>query len=568
MVVIPPKKHFLALIVLQERETIMQRKIDQLEPFQRAISKAHLASAGIAIDSLEDPDKPLIAIANSWNEVCPGHEPLRQLAAEVKKGVLEAGGEPIEFNTIGMCDGVAQGHPGMRYCLPHRDLITDSCEAMIVGEGVFDGVVYMGSCDKIIPGMLNAAARINLPSAIVTAGPCYDEIKPSQSKALRAAFLRGEASERDVIEGTLKYYTGPGICPFLGTANTMGCLSEALGMMLPYGALWPSSTSQRRFSARQTGARVVELVRKGICPSDIMTQGALDNAVKLLASIGGSLNAMVHLPALAHELGLEVTWDKVADITSHTPVVCNVVPNGDISCINLYKAGGVPAVLKTIEGDLDTSAMTVTGRTLGENLDRDVPVDRSVIRTQDDSDSVCNGIQVLYGNLAPEGALVKTSAVPAEQHVWTGKAQVFESEEEAFAAYNAHAIKPGTGVVVRYEGPKGGPGMKELHRVTEIMKGIPNSAVITDGRFSGASGGLSVGYLCPEAFEGGTIALVRDGDEIHVDLNKNLIELNVSDEELSARRASWEPVVHENGGHLLERYSKQVASAKTGAVLS
>lgn len=546
----------------------MQRKIDQLEPFQRVISKAHLASAGIAIDSLEDPDKPLIAIANSWNEVCPGHEPLRQLAAEVKKGVLEAGGEPIEFNTIGMCDGVAQGHPGMRYCLPHRDLITDSCEAMIVGEGVFDGVVYMGSCDKIIPGMLNAAARINLPSAIVTAGPCYDEIKPSQSKVLRAAFLRGEASERDVIEGTLKYYTGPGICPFLGTANTMGCLSEALGMMLPYGALWPSSTSQRRFSARQTGARVVELVRKGICPSDIMTQGALDNAVKLLASIGGSLNAMVHLPALAHELGLEVTWDKVADITSHTPVVCNVVPNGDISCINLYKAGGVPAVLKTIEGDLDTSAMTVTGRTLGENLDRDVPVDRSVIRTQDDSDSVCNGIQVLYGNLAPEGALVKTSAVPAEQHVWTGKAQVFESEEEAFAAYNAHAIKPGTGVVVRYEGPKGGPGMKELHRVTEIMKGIPNSAVITDGRFSGASGGLSVGYLCPEAFEGGTIALVRDGDEIHVDLNKNLIELNVSDEELSARRASWEPVVHENGGHLLERYSKQVASAKTGAVLS
>lgn len=546
----------------------MQRKIDQLEPFQRAISKAHLASAGIAIDSLEDPDKPLIAIANSWNEVCPGHEPLRQLAAEVKKGVLEAGGEPIEFNTIGMCDGVAQGHPGMRYCLPHRDLITDSCEAMIVGEGVFDGVVYMGSCDKIIPGMLNAAARINLPSAIVTAGPCYDEIKPSQSKVLRAAFLRGEASERDVIEGTLKYYTGPGICPFLGTANTMGCLSEALGMMLPYGALWPSSTSQRRFSARQTGARVVELVRKGICPSDIMTQGALDNAVKLLASIGGSLNAMVHLPALAHELGLEVTWDKVADITSHTPVVCNVVPNGDISCINLYKAGGVPAVLKTIEGDLDTSAMTVTGRTLGENLDRDVPVDRSVIRTQDDSDSVCNGIQVLYGNLAPEGALVKTSAVPAEQHVWTGKAQVFESEEEAFAAYNAHAIKPGTGVVVRYEGPKGGPGMKELHRVTEIMKGIPNSAVITDGRFSGASGGLSVGYLCPEAFEGGTIALVRDCDEIHVDLNKNLIELNVSDEELSARRASWEPVIHENGGHLLERYSKQVASAKTGAVLS
>lgn len=545
----------------------MLRKIDQLEPFQRAISKAHLASAGVSVDSLENPDKPLIAIANSWNEVCPGHEPLRQLAAEVKKGILEAGGEPIEFNTIGMCDGIAQGHPGMRYCLPHRDLITDSCEAMIVGEGVFDGVVYMGSCDKIIPGMLNAAARINLPSAIVTAGPCYDEIKPSESKALRARFLRGEATEREVIEGTLKYYTGPGVCPFLGTANTMACLSEGLGMMLPYGALWPSSTSQRRFSARQTGARVVDMVRKDIKPSDIMTQAALDNTVKLLASIGGSLNALVHLPALAHELDLEVTWDMVADITSHTPVVCNVVPNGDISCINLYKAGGVPAVLKTIEKDLDVSVMTVTGKTLGENLDRDVPIDRSVIRTQDDPASVCNGIQVLYGNLAPEGALVKTSAVPAEQHVWTGKAQVFNSEEEAFAAYDKHLIKEGTGVVVRYEGPKGGPGMKELHRVTEIMKGIPNSAVITDGRFSGASGGLSVGYLCPEALDGGAIALVEDGDEIHIDLSKNLIQLNVSDEELDRRRAAWKPVIRENGGHLLKRYAEQVDTAKTGAVL-
>lgn len=545
----------------------MLRKIDQLEPFQRAISKAHLASAGVSVDSLENPDKPLIAIANSWNEVCPGHEPLRQLAAEVKKGILEAGGEPIEFNTIGMCDGIAQGHPGMRYCLPHRDLITDSCEAMIVGEGVFDGVVYMGSCDKIIPGMLNAAARINLPSAIVTAGPCYDEIKPSESKALRARFLRGEATEREVIEGTLKYYTGPGVCPFLGTANTMACLSEGLGMMLPYGALWPSSTSQRRFSARQTGARVVDMVRKDIKPSDIMTQAALDNTVKLLASIGGSLNALVHLPALAHELDLEVTWDMVADITSHTPVVCNVVPNGDISCINLYKAGGVPAVLKTIEKDLDVSVMTVTGKTLGENLDRDVPIDRSVIRTQDDPASVCNGIQVLYGNLAPDGALVKTSAVPAEQHVWTGKAQVFNSEEEAFAAYDKHLIKEGTGVVVRYEGPKGGPGMKELHRVTEIMKGIPNSAVITDGRFSGASGGLSVGYLCPEALDDGAIALVEDGDEIHIDLSKNLIQLNVSDEELDRRRAAWKPVIRENGGHLLKRYAEQVDTAKTGAVL-
>ena len=546
----------------------MLRKIDQLEPFQRAISKAHLAAAGISIDSLENPDKPLIAIANSWNEVCPGHEPLRQLAAEVKKGILEAGGEPIEFNTIGMCDGVAQGHAGMRYCLPHREIIVDSCEAMIVGEGCFDGVVYMGSCDKIIPAMLMAAARIDLPSALVTAGPCYDEIKPSESKALRARFLRGEATEREVIEGTLKYYTGPGICPFLGTANTMGCLTEGLGMMLPMGALWPSSTSQRRFSARQTGAAVVDLVRRDIKPSDIMTQAAIDNAVKLLASVGGSLNALIHLPALAHELGLECTWAQVAETTSHTPVVCNVVPNGDISCVNLYKAGGVPAVLKTIEGDLDTAVMTVTGKTLSENLSGKIDIDRSVIRTQDDPASIANGIQVLYGNLAPEGALVKTSAVPADQHVWSGPAMVFNSEDEAFVAYNEGRIVAGTGVVIRYEGPKGGPGMKELHRVTEIMKGIPNSAVITDGRFSGASGGLSVGYLCPEALDGAPIALIEDGDTLHVDLTKNLIEVEVSEDEFARRKQDWKPVFHENGGNLLARYAKQVGSAKTGAVLA
>ena len=544
------------------------RAIDKLEPFQRAISKAHLAAAGVSVDSLQNPDKPLIAIANSWNEVCPGHEPLRQLAQEVKKGILEAGGEPIEFNTVAMCDGIAQGHSGMNYCLPHREIIADSCEAMIVGEGVFDGVVYMGSCDKIVPAMLNAAARINLPSAIVTAGPCYDEIKPSESKALRARFLAGEATEREVIEGTLKYYTGPGICPFLGTANTMGCLAEGLGMMLPYGALWPASTSQRRFSARQTGAKVVELVREDIRPLDILTKDALLNAVKLLASIGGSLNAMLHLPALARECGLELDWDEVAQITATTPVITNVVPNGDISCVNLYKAGGIPAVLKTIEPLLCGSAMTVTAKTMGENLDRDVECDRSVIRTMDDDASVANGIQVLYGNLAPQGALVKTSAVPEGLHVFTGTARVFNSEDECYAAFNEKSIGPGTAVVIRYEGPKGGPGMKELHRVTEIMKGIPNSGVITDGRFSGASGGLSVGYLCPEAYEGAPIALVEDGDTIHIDLTKNLIEVQVSDEEMERRREAWTPVAHDTGKGLLGRYRDQVQSARTGAVFN
>lgn len=249
--------------------------------------------------------------------------------AEVKKGVLEAGGEPIEFNTIAMCDGIAQGHAGMRYCLPHREIIADSCEAMIVGEGCFDGVVLPRKLRQDYSGNAYGCGTHHLPSALVTCGPCYDEIKPSESKALRARFLAGEATEREVIEGTLKYYTGPGVCPFLGTANTMGCLTEGLGMMLPMGALWPSSTSQRRFSARRTGAAVVDMVRRNIRPSDIMTQAALDNTVKLLASIGGSLNALIHLPALAEELGLSCTWSQVAEITSRTPVICNVVPNGE-----------------------------------------------------------------------------------------------------------------------------------------------------------------------------------------------------------------------------------------------
>lgn len=506
-------------------------------------------------------------MANSWNELCPGHEPLRQLAQEVKKGILEAGGEPVEFNTIAMCDGVAQGHAGMRYCLPHREIVTDSCEAMIVGEGIFDGAVFLGSCDKIIPGMLNAAARIDLPAAIVTAGPCYDEIKPSESKALRARFLAGEATEREVIEGTLRYYTGPGVCPFLGTANTMACLSEALGMMLPGGALLPSSTSQRRFCARRTGAAVVDMVRRGIRPSDIMTEQAIHNAVVLLSCMGGSLNAMLHLPALARELGLELTWDDIAQVSSSVPVITNIVPNGDMSCINLYKAGGVPALLKTVEELLEGGCMTVTGETLAKNLDRDIAIDRTVIRTMDDDASVASGIQVLYGNLAPKGALVKTSAVPEDLHVFTGTARVFDSEDACYEAFGQGTIEPGCAVVIRYEGPVGGPGMKELHRVTEIMRGIPNSGVITDGRFSGASGGLSIGYLCPEAAEGGPIALVQDGDRIHVDLTRNLIELEVPADELERRRANLEASGHTVDRGLLPRYARMVGSARTGAAV-
>lgn len=544
----------------------MKRAIDKIEPFQRAIAKAHLASAGVSLDSLDT--KPLIAIANSFNEVCPGHEPLRKLAEEVKKGVLEAGGEPIEFNTIGMCDGISQGSSGMRYCLPHREIITDSVEAMVVGQGIFDGIVFLGACDKIIPAMLNAAARIDIPSIIVTAGPSTPKIKPSQSKELRQKFLRGEITERELIEGTLEYYTGPGICPFLGTANTMGALCESLGMMLPMGSLIPSNTSMRRFSARESGVAIMNLVYNNIRPSQIMTREALENTVTLLSAIGGSLNALIHLPALAIELGLELTWEDIAKITSKTPVLTAIVPNGDNTVVDLHYAGGIPAVLKQLEPILHTEQMTVTGKSLKETIAQVKECDHDLIHTMNDSISKSDGIQILYGNLAPEGALVKTSAVPKEVHVFTGTAKVFNSEEECYVAFNKKEIKEGDAIVVRYEGPKGGPGMKELHRITEIMKSIKNTAIITDGRFSGASGGLSIGYLCPEAEEGGVIALVENGDMIHVDLQKGLLHLEVSDEELNRRRENWKPIERPEEKGLLRRYAKQVGSAKRGATFS
>lgn len=543
----------------------MVRAIDKLEPFQKAISKAHLASAGISIDALDS--RPLIAIANSWNEVCPGHEPLRKLAEEVKKGVIEAGGEPIEFNTVAMCDGIAQGHSGMHYCLPHREIIADSIEAMVVGEGVFDGVVYMGSCDKIVPAMLNAAARIDLPSVLVTAGPCYAEIKPNESKELRQRFLRREITERELVEGTLKYYTGPGICPFLGTANTMGCLCESLGMMLPGGSLIPSSTSMRRFHAREAGKAVMKLVEQGITPSRIMTKEALENTVTLLSAIGGSLNALIHLPALAAELGYSLSWDDIAEITGRTPVLTAIVPNGNKTVVDLHQAGGVPAVMKELERVLHLDELTVTGHTIGENLADIKTGDQETIRPMDDPVAKADGIQVLYGNLAPEGALVKTSAVPVDVRVFEGTAKVFNSEDECYAAFRDKAIVEGDAVIVRYEGPKGGPGMKELHRITEIIKGIPNTAVITDGRFSGASGGLSIGYLCPEAEDGGPIALVQDGDKISVDLYQGFVRVDLTDEELAARMADWMPIARPEEKGYLRRYAQTVNSARTGATL-
>lgn len=542
----------------------MERAIDRLEPYQRAIAKVHLASAGISLDALDG--KPLVAVANSWNEVCPGHEPLLKLAEAVKAGIRAAGGEPIEFNTIGMCDGISQGHLGMRYTLPHRDIIADSVEVMILGHGMFDGMVLLGSCDKIIPGMMQAALRINLPAVIVTAGTSVPECKPSDSKKLRTKFLAGEITERQLIEGSLQYYSGPGVCPFFGTANTMAVLCESMGLMLPGSSVLPSPTSARRFSAEQSGRAVMDMIRKEIRPRDIATTDAFYNALVVLNALGGSLNSFLHLPAIAAEAGISLSWDKFAEVSDKTPLLAALVPNGNQTVYDLYRAGGLPSVLKELQSLLKMEAKTVGGITIGDVARSASEGDRDVIKAFDKPLAPTGGVQVLYGSMAPCGALVKASAVPEEQHIFSGPAIVFENEEACHSALNANKIKPGQVVVVRYEGPKGGPGMRELHRVTEVLKGVPNTALITDGRFSGASAGLSIGYLCPEAAEGGPIALIENGDTITISLKEGTVDLNVDPVELERRRLKWQPLVKETGSNLLLRYSKQVGPTVKGAI--
>lgn len=543
----------------------MQRKIDMLEPLQRAISKAHLAAAGVSMDSLDS--KPLVAVVNSWNEVCPGHEPLRKLADDVKKGIIEAGGEPIEFNTVAMCDGIAQGHAGMKYCLPHRELISDSIEAMIIGEGVFDGMVLMGSCDKILPGMLNAAARIDIPAIVVTCGPCYAEIKPSESKQLRRDFLEGRITERELVDGTLKYYTGGGVCPFLGTANTMACICEALGMMLPGGSLIPSNTSLRRNIARASGRKIVELIEHDIKPSDIITQEALYNAAVLLCGIGGSLNAMLHLPALAYELGLKMTWNDIADISRSVPVITQIVPNGNRTVIDLYRAGGIPAVLVELKSELKLSTITVSGNTLESNLISALNTDSDVIFSIDDERAEPDGIQVLYGNIAENGALIKSSAVSGGVKKYSGPAKVFNSEEECYTAFKSHSIYEGDVIVIRFEGPSGGPGMREMHRVTEIMKGFERIALVTDGRLSGASDGLCVCCVSPEAAHKQGLAALKTGDTINIDLVSETINADIDAATMVQRLQTISMPDFEIKSRFLKRYAGIVAPASEGAVI-
>lgn len=541
----------------------MENRISGIAAFPRAILKAHLCSCGVDYKSL---NKPVIAVANSWNEIVPGHVHLRQLADRVKAGIEEAGGVALEFNTIAVCDGIAQGHQGMKYSLPSRETIADSVEIMVNAHGIFDGMVLLSSCDKIVPGMLMAAARLNIPSLVVLGGVMPNHIKPKESKAARREFLEGKLDEEGLVEVTKQYYPGPGACPFLGTANTMQGMSEALGMALPKTSWMRALSEEQLDAAEEAGRQAVELVKRGLKPDQIMTQQAFENAISVLLAMGGSLNACLHLPAIAHELGITLPLDLFDQISRRVPFLAGVTPNNNEYTTNdLQDAGGLPALMQELRSLIHLDALTVTGKTVGENIEGHVVQDRRIIQPLNQPIDREGGIAVLKGNLAVDGALIKQSAVPAELRIFTGPAKVFNSEEAFDEAYGNGAIQEGDAVIIRYEGPKGGPGMRELHRCTEILGKFKRVALVTDGRFSGASAGLSIGYASPEAAEGGTIALVEDGDIVEIDVPGRSLTLRVSTEELE-RRAQHLEQVKQEASRFLRLYATSSASAAYGAV--
>ncbi|SDD62302.1 dihydroxy-acid dehydratase [Sporomusa acidovorans] len=523
----------------------------------------------------EDLEKPLIGVVNAFNEIIPGHIHLRQIADAVKMGVAAGGGTPVEFPSIGICDGIAMGHEGMKYPLASRELIADSIEAMAIAHG-FDGLVLIPNCDKIVPGMLMAAARLNIPSVVVSGGPMmagrYKGKDISVSTMFEAAGLfeagKIDAAELDAMEKSA--CPGCGSCAGLFTANTMNCLTEALGMGLPGNGTIPAAYfGARRMLAKQAGGLVVELVKKDIKPRDIMTMKAFENAVAVDMATGGSTNTVLHLPAIAYEAGLDLPLTKFDEISAKTAYITKMSPGGSHHLQDLNEAGGISAVMKELTklGVIHTDVLTVSG-TVQERL-QDAAITRpDVIRSVEAPYRNKGGIAILTGNLAPGGSVIKESAVAEDMLVYEGKAKVFDSEEAAIEAITDKQIHDGDVVVIRYEGPKGGPGMREMLNPTAVITGMGlKVGLLTDGRFSGASRGACVGHISPEAMEGGPIGLIEDGDRILIDVPGRKLELKVSDEELAKRKAAWsQPKPKVTGGYLA-RYAKLVTSANTGAVL-
>ena len=546
-----------------------------VDGFQNAPHRSLYHALGM---TKEEMDRPLIGIVSSFNEIVPGHIHLDKIAEAVKLGVAMAGGTPIVFPAITVCDGIAMGHRGMKYSLVTRDLIADSTEAMVLAHG-FDGLVMIPNCDKNVPGLLMAAARLNIPTVFVSGGPMLagrmHGNKTSLSSMFEAvgAYTAGKIDEKELTEWEENTCPTCGSCSGMYTANSMNCLTEVLGMGLRGNGTIPAVYSQRIELAKHAGMQIMELVRKDIKPRDIMTPAAIRNALIADMAIGCSTNSMLHLPAIANELGIEFNLDMANEVSERTPNLCHLAPAGHTYMEDLNAAGGVYAVLKELEklNLIDTSVMTCTGKTLKENLEGVVNRDENVVRTAETAFSKTGGIAVLRGNLAPDGCVVKRSAVAPEMLVHKGPAKVFDSEEECIAAIYGGKIVSGDVVVIRYEGPAGGPGMREMLSPTSAIAGMgldKEVALITDGRFSGATRGASIGHVSPEAVRGGLIAYVQDGDIISINIPEYKIELLVSDEELAKRKETTVIKEKTDIKGYLRRYAKMAKSADKGAIIN
>ena len=525
----------------------------------------------------EEMERPLVGIVCSYNEIVPGHMNLDKIAQAVKLGVAMAGGTPVMFPAIAVCDGIAMGHIGMKYSLVTRDLIADSTEAMALAHQ-FDALVMIPNCDKNVPGLLMAAARINVPTVFVSGGPMLaghlNGHKTSLSSMFEAvgAYAAGKLTEEGLTECENKTCPTCGSCSGMYTANSMNCLTEVLGMGLKGNGTIPAVYSERIRLAKHSGMQVMEMYRRNIRPRDIMTKEALLNALTVDMALGCSTNSMLHLPAIAHEIGWDFDISFANEISAKTPNICHLAPAGPTYMEDLNEAGGVYAVMNELnkKGLLHTECMTVTGKTVGENIKDCVNLNPEVIRPIDNPYSTTGGLAVLRGNLAPDGSVVKRSAVVAEMMVHEGPARVFDCEEDAIAAIKGGKIVEGDVVVIRYEGPKGGPGMREMLNPTSAIAGMglgSSVALITDGRFSGASRGASIGHVSPEAAVGGPIALVEEGDINSINIPELKLELKVSDEELAARKAKWQPREPKVTTGYLARYAAMVTSGNRGAIL-
>ncbi|MDD1745439.1 MAG: dihydroxy-acid dehydratase [Candidatus Methanoperedens sp.] len=542
---------------------------------ERAPHRSLLKAVGLTDEEME---LPFIGVVNSWNEVIPGHIHLDKLAEAVKAGIRMAGGVPFEFNTIGICDGIAMGHNGMKNSLPSREIIADSIELMVQAHQ-FDGMVMIPTCDKIVPGHLMAAGRLDIPTIVVTGGPMMPGIVGDEPRDVISLFEAvGARRNNKITEQELKNLEdcsccGAGSCAGLFTANTMACVTEALGMSLPgCGTAHAVDAKKTRF-AKQSGMKILELVKKGITPGKIVTQGSLDNAIRVDMAIGGSTNTALHLPAIAAEFGLDLPLSRFDELSKETPHLINLRPGGNRYLIDFERAGGVPAIQQRLKDALDMDALTITGKSLKENLMEYIIINpranKEIIATIDSPVHSKGGIAVLRGSLAPQGSVIKQTAVSKKMQRFSGKARVFDSEELSMKAIMDNKIKAGDCIIIRYEGPKGGPGMREMLSPTAAIAGMglmESVALVTDGRFSGGTRGPCIGHVSPEAAEGGPIALVQDADIIEIDIPARLLNLKVSKDEIDRRRKAWKAPAPKATKGYLARYQRLVSSADKGAV--